>query len=441
MSVKRAIPTDMNYYKRLPLLILMVFLSKCVPVTPTSGVNYTSLTYSNKDYSSYIGMVRLFPESSNENASLENPVIALGRESLHLEFDLLEENYRNLNVRYIHCNVDWTPSDLTSIQFLNDYNEFPVNQYQYSENTQIPYVNYSVTLPSPTKSGNYLLVIYKDNDPRDILITRRFLVFEQKTEMDVQVLQSSLVSKRRVNQELQFGIRYEGLDQVNPLRDFQVVILQNHNWATQLKGLQPTLIREDQGYLEYDHFNGENNFPALKEFRFFDMRSVDFRGMNVAGVRKDTHPIRAYLTPDRSRYHQAYTQINNDLNGNYFLQNTDPNDSPLQSEYVEVHFELISEPISSGEVYVSGQLTNWNFLASNHMEYDQETRSYKGRLLLRQGYYNYLYWVYSENEPADLLEGSSFQTSNQYEILFYYRNAFNNFDELIGYKSFQAEIN
>lgn len=418
----------------IPVLFLLFTLYRCVPISPTSsGSVAKELIYSNLDYTPSVGMVRLYPALRDDQASLEFPAIALNREGLVLEFDLLEENYRSVSAKYIHCNAGWSPSHLNPIQFLDTYNQFQINDYKYSENTRIPYVNYSSQLPSPTISGNYLLVVYDQDNEDDILFTRRFLVYQQRAFIDAQIVQSSVVSQRERNHQIEFSVRYEGISNVNPIRDFQVVILQNHNWNMQLADLRPTRIQTDQNYLEYRHLNGENNFPAMNEFRFFDLRSIDYRGMHVASIEKETEKVTASIGPDKPRSNLAYTQINNDLNGNFFLQNNDPTDSELQSEYVEVYFELASEKVD-GEIYVGSLATNYNFNQDTRMHYNPETQTYQGNLLLRQGYYDYTYWVVADNAPTHAVEGSFWQTVNRYEIMFYYRNPSNNYDELIGYR-------
>lgn len=419
------------------LLWVGLALTCCVPVSYTDTSTQKTISFTDQEYENNVGMVQLHPLSSTAAGRIEYPVIELGAPGMQLEFDLLEENSTYLNARYLHCNADWTQSNLNDLEFLKVYNEFPINQYNYSANTLIPYVNYKVALPSPSKSGNYVLVVYRENNKQDVLFTRRFLVFEQRAVVEVDIAMSSNVSKRPTHQQLEFGIRYKGIQNPNPLREFKVVLLQNHNWHQPITGLQPTLIRADQNYLEYRHFSGENLFAGLNEFRFFDLRSIDFRGMNVASVTKGPNQVQAHLGLDKSRGEQAYSQLIDDLNGGYFLENRDPDDSQLQSEYVQVFFQLQTEKVD-GEVYIAGRHNNWVLGKTNRMTYDEPAQSYKGWQWMKQGYYDYFYWVKSDTEPFYTLEGSHFQASNSYEVLFYYRDPFKNYDELIGYRNLSS---
>lgn len=423
----------MNKSIALILIGLVLLFSGCVPIQTTSTYQSKRLAFDNFNYESMVGLVQVYPTSNNPNASLDYPVAKIGTKGMTLSFDLLEENYRYIQARYIHCNADWSQSTLADIQFLDSYNEFPINNYTYSSNTRIPYVQYTSVLPLPKIPGNYLIAVYNEGDEQDLLFVRRILVYEPQTTIDLNILRSDIVSKRQENQQLEFAINYRGISNPNPIQDFQVVLLQNHNWNTAIRGLQPTVTRMDQTYMEYQHFNGENNFSGLNEFRFFDIRTIDYRGINVSHIEKKPTGIEVFLQPDKSRGDLAYTQINEDINGNYFLENTDPGDVQSQSEYIEVFFNLKSEPIQ-GDVFISGFHTNWQSSPKNLMIYNTSTETYQGSLLLKQGYYNYLYWVRSDSEPPDLLEGSNFQTENNYEVLLYYRDPSKNYDQLVGYR-------
>ncbi|WP_421871442.1 type IX secretion system plug protein domain-containing protein [Marinoscillum sp.] len=403
--------------------------------TDSSSTSGKKIIYDNQDYETNIGMVQLYPNGSSPQSSIEYPTIALANQSgMRLEFDLLQKNADYVNVRMIHCTSDWKESNLNDIQFLKEYNEFAVNEYDFSQNTRTQYVKYGVNLPTPIKSGNYLLIANRDSDQSDLLFTRRFLVYDNRARIQSSIRSSNIVSKRELNQQIEFGIYFEGIENINPLNDIKVVILQNHNWNTMIDDLKPTRIRQDEGFMEYQHFNSENNFPAWNEFRFFDIRSTEFRGRNVSNIRMEDSRVQAFLGLDRSRNNLAYSQqLNDDLNGGYYLQNTDPNDSQLESEYIETHFELNSERVD-GEVYIVGRYNNWQLAEANKMVYDQALGGYKGRLLLKQGYYDYMYWTDAPDLPVTYMEGSHYQTINDYEILVYFRSPFNNYEELVGYQ-------
>lgn len=430
----------MKYQFIIFCISIIGLLNSCVPVSTSSNTYDKELIYDNVNYELNVGMVQLFPYNKNLRSDLENPAVVVNnQEGFYLQFDLFQDNYTNMNVRYIHCNRDWLPSNLADIRFLEDYNSFTINNYQYSANTREPYVQYSIRLPTPKISGNYLIVVSNTQSDRDIILSRRALVYEQSAATSGKVNMSSTVRTRDLNQQISFSISYQEFKNINPLQDIYVVLLQNHNWKVSINGLKPTLIRHDQKYLEYRHFNSENDFPGLNEFRYFDLRSIEYRGMNVLDIQKEESKISAFLGADKPRTGLAYSQLIEDLNGNYFLVNSDPGDSQLQSEYSDVYFELISEPIE-GTVYVAGNFNNWQLNSQNQMQYNDGRGSYRCKIKLKQGYYDYMYWVDSNSLKPNYLEGNHFQTGNDYEVLVYFRDPARNFDELVGYKSIKSNF-
>ena len=223
-------------------------------------------------------------------------------------------------------------------------------------------------------------------------------------------------------------------------RIYIITLLQNHRWQDALKNLKPSLIRPNDNYMEFRLLNLGNNFSGWNEFRFFDMRTLSVTGRNVGAITTLQEQVNVQLGLDRSRGGQVYTQNLRDINGNYILQNTDPGGIPLNSDYANVRFYLKSDKII-GKVYVIGRFNDWSLSDKNLMTFDDRNGVYKTNILLKQGYYDYQYLVDTTGKDPFLLEGSHFQTENDYEILVYYRRPGNVNDELIGYKRFNSRAN
>ena len=66
------------------------------------------------------------------------------------------------------------------------------------------------------------------------------------------------------------------------------------------------------------------------------------------------------------------------------------------------------------------------------MKYDEESGGYKHQLLLKQGWYNYMYWSADPLDEQEI-ERNFFETENLYEIFVYFRAMGSRGDELIGY--------
>lgn len=83
-----------------------------------------------------------------------------------------------------------------------------------------------------------------------------------------------------------------------------------------------------------------------------------------------------------------------------------------------------------------GGINDWHFDDRNRMNYDYKLGGYLCQLLLKQGYYNFMF-VTTDRETgqvsSELIEGNFWETNNIYRLYFYYYNANKGYDELIGY--------
>ena len=73
----------------------------------------------------------------------------------------------------------------------------------------------------------------------------------------------------------------------------------------------------------------------------------------------------------------------------------------------------------------------------NKMTYDASLGGYRTAILLKQAFYNYLYYVEGPDDPY-AYDGNHFQTENQYEIFVYTRPIGARADLLIGYTTLFA---
>ncbi|MEO1253940.1 MAG: type IX secretion system plug protein domain-containing protein [Bacteroidota bacterium] len=399
------------------------------------------IVFDNHEYEDIIGFARIVPVERGITKELENPVMNLGGDDqLFLSFDLLTDKFENLGAKIYHCNKDWKKSMLRDMEFLSQINNYRISEFDYSVNTVKPYINYRIALPKPIISGNYVVSVFRRANPDDILFTRRFLVVENIASIDHTVRVSTTIDKREENHQIEYSVNYGSNLLVNmPTKDVQTVLLQNHNWNTAITNISPTLIRANDGFLEFRHLDLTTNFPGWNEFRFVDLRTLNVAGRNVARVTNTGVKIISPLLLDGSRNSIPYTLNFQDINGNYVIENNDPGEDLLNADYAQALFSLKSDRIN-GEIYVVGQFNNWGLDESNRMKFTTQNgiSRYETSIDLKQGYYEYLYFVESETLPAYFFEGSHFQAENEYEILVYYRRPGNINDELIGYKRFRS---
>ena len=119
------------------------------------------------------------------------PAIAIldSDDRIRIDFDHLAEDREYFRYSLTHCNASWVPSGLVDSEFLDGFNEGVIDQYDFSRATTVHYVHYSLTIPNeqvnPKLSGNYLLKIYRESDPGEILLQCRFMLSEQTTPVRV----------------------------------------------------------------------------------------------------------------------------------------------------------------------------------------------------------------------------------------------------------------
>jgi Domain of unknown function (DUF5103) len=394
------------------------------------------LEFSDKSYEDEIRTVMLYPSVGGSRNNLRSAVAPIENQNLVLEFDDLQAERSNYYVKLINCNVDWSKSSLMDLDFLSDYNEFPITEYDLSSNVSIPYVHYYFQLPAVKLPGNYLLVVYRESDENDILLTRRFMIYSNEAAIFQDNLLQGQGTLYASNQQLNFKVNYSRLDIINPMETVHAVIRQNQRWDNVRLNVKPSFIREDKRELEYRFFDPDNQFMAGNEFRFVDFRSLNYPGQNTGRIDRSKRPFDLWVQTDKSREDQAYA-IYSDLNGNFVIENQDYRDAALSGDYVFVTFALAVSPVN-GSVYLLGAMNNWSHSAESKMSFRKDRNVYETTLLLKQGLYNYQYWVESDKKNGYQIEGSHYQTENIYEIFIYYRPFRPNADLLIGYYPIQV---
>ncbi|MCK5210594.1 MAG: DUF5103 domain-containing protein [Cyclobacteriaceae bacterium] len=426
----------MNFHKLLLISYITIIIFSVNHAASAPDGLKKNLEFIDKIYEDQIKTAILFHADDIKATPLFPAAIPIfQRIPLVLKFDELytdEADYYKAKI--IHCNLDWSPSNLSELQYLYEYNEFNVDEFEFSIATKVPYIHFTFPVPKVKLPGNYLLIVYRDMDEEDIIISKRFIVYDQKVKIIGAVELSTGVVQRRLNQQIEFVVDYTKFPIPNPYLDLHVVLRQNHRWDNAIYGLKPTMIKEDISQLDYRHFNFENNFKAGNEFRFFDIRSVHFGGRNVEKTNISETQIDAYLYFDKSRGTEPYSFIN-DLNGGFVIENSEGNNDFLESDYFNVHFFLDLKEQINENIYLCGKFTDWRYGDINKMKYIDVSGIYLCNLILKQGLYDFQYCIPGNQENPTMLEGNHFETKNEYEIIVYYKDLMLNTDVIIGYRN------
>ena len=417
-----------------------LFILAFVTLFCLQAQNYENIAFDNRTYVQGLTSIKLTPAT----APLGYPVIDLGSgEQLCLSFDDLEGNdNRYLKYTVIHCTHDWKPSDLNTFDYIDGYTEDEFTGQSYSFNTIQSYVHFKLLFPNNmlniSKSGNYLLFVY-DDTPDNPILTRRFMVKETaEAVISGNVHAASDVRYRYTGQEVDFTVNTGRNIIRDPARNLRATIMQNGRWDNAIIGLRYRYGKPGEYSFDYD--DNENSFYGSSEFRTFSIKSLRYNGDRIAAIRYDGKAYLAVVLEDIARPYGAY-QGTTTLKGKCYWENSDYS-GENREDYVLTRFSLKCDfPVTDGNIYVFGELTDWQIQDDAKLEYNPQTNYWEAELYLKQGYYNYQYvFVHDGSTEIDAtyIEGSHWETSNDYGVFVYLNDENSLYDRLIGVEFFNT---
>jgi hypothetical protein len=425
-------------------LIIILLLCTIVGFAQQEAEYYKKdfFRYENQVYKPNIRTVQLAMSSWE----FTSPIIKLNSdEKLKLDFDDMDGDIKQFSYTVIHCDMDWKPSDISPSEYIDGYQDELISDYRSSFNTVPHYTHYRLVFPTEvmkiTRSGIYLLNVFKTGSPEEVILTRRFMVFETKVEVEARVHQATIISDRNYKQEIDFTINHPGYEISNPYDDIRVVLMQNDRFDNCITKLKPLFTKQDQLVYDYDE---DNVFNAGNEFRYFNCKSLRLKTENINYFAYDSlKRMNVYLLNDESRSYKRYI-TRTDINGRY-TPLTDMGSNPeTDADYVKVHFFLPYElQAKDGNFYVFGGLSDWECQPRFKMQYDPLFRGYVLTAELKQGVYNYEYVFQKDgSKVADetLVEGNHSETENDYLILVYHRTIGVFYDQLIACKRANSNL-
>ena len=266
------------------------------------------------------------------------------------------------------------------------------------------------------------------------------MVLEEKINISTHVKRATLIDEREYKQEIDFTINHSNIYFSNPYTDLKVIIKQNNREDNYIDDLKPLFIKKDQLIYNYE---SENTFEAGNEYRHFDIKSIRYQSERIKEITEDSNSINVSLFTDISRSFEGFISIP-DINGNFIIDQQEAWNSEIEAEYVNVTFSLLdNRKITYGDLYLLGRFTDWNIKEEYKLTFNKNSRKYECSSLLKQGYYNYIYALKdnsSNKTNLTFVEGSHYQTKNEYYIYVYYREIGKNYDQLIGYIKTSSDL-
>jgi hypothetical protein len=373
---------------------------------------------------------------------LAPPILTLdGEDKLNIGFDGIGEEREYLRYSIQHCNADWTPGQLVDSEVFDGFNYADIEDYAFSRATVTHYVHYSLSLPNNDYqfriSGNYLLKVYPENDPDNILLQVRFMVQEATITINGSASSRTDIDYNASHQQLAIDINTLNTRIRDVNTDLRVVVSQNYRLDNEVTLVHPTRLMGN--HVIYEH-TPNLIFPAGNEYHRMEIINNLYPGMGTDHI--EYHPpfYHHILNLQHPRAYREY-QYDSTQHGRYFIREYNADNSDIEADYVLVLFSLDMLQIPDADVYLDGDFMLRKFNADSRMDYDASTGRYEKLLPLKQGAYNYQFLVLPSNNSGDAgkpiiasneIEGDHYQTVNEYLVRVYYRAPGDRYDRLLG---------
>ena len=390
----------------------------------------TTLQAGNKIYSPMVKTLTTIVNNDWQN----RPVMELGsRDVLHIGFDELSHDSHRYICHLTRCEADWSETtDVFESDWLQGFNDFPLDDYQNSLNTTVNYTHYEFTIPNSQcmirMSGNYRLSIFDEDNGHEKILDAEFYVVEPVVNIGLNLTTNTDIDVNKSHQQVSINLEYKDLNVIRPEDEIYTVVMQN--WNEQTARLNPAPQYTYHQGLRWEH-QRELIFDAGNEYHKFEVLDVSHPTMGIDRIGWDGKRYQAF--PFTTTVRRNYL-TDESANGAFYIRNSNRSEIAYTCDYVWVNYTL--EAPYSGEIFLQGQWTNNADATAYQMQYDANSQCYIAQVMQKQGYYSYQY-VDKDGRTA-LTEGNFFQTRNKYQVLVYYKGLGDRTWRLVGYRGLVA---
>lgn len=375
-----------------------------------------------------------------DNSAENFPVITLGgKETLELSFDDLTHEYVRYTYKIEHCDYEGNMSDEL---FDSDYlysvaDEEVIDNYQPSTNTTVLYNHYSLTIPNarmrPLLSGNYRITVADEDDEGNArkAFECYFAMVDKRVGIYAQCSTDTEIDHNDSHQQLSLRVDCSNLTLRNPNNEIKLLVMQNRRFDNAIIGVPPTA--QNGNNLLWEH-SRKLIFDAGNEYRKMEILSTRYPGMHGESVKWFAPYYHYTIMTDYPRKNYLYDE---DHNGLYVTRYEGVGNADTEADYVLAHFSLDMPQLDNKQasIYVNGRWTT-GLTSAYKMRYDDNLQQYVADILLKCGYYNYMYLCTTNDEThkgyTNPVEGNYFQTENEYDLLLYYKPTGSRYWQLVG---------
>jgi len=377
-------------------------------------------------------------QAYKNNDQTKLPILLINKKNhdkITIEFDVKANYQPNLIAVFRFCDRNWKPyNNLFLANFGKDRG--------YKFNTTIlpntvEEANYHYKGIFPTKrdfvsfpfSGNWRFYITNYSDTSLVYAAGKFYVVYTDVNLNSSITEDQIEDTDIFPTELRnvFNVTTK----FNLPSDFfsgyvnEVRIIENH------KINYPYIINRNYNTLKRQYY-----WDANRKFAF-TARDIqpgnEYRQLNFMDVNRfNSKDVSAQY--DGMEYSRFFEQGESDLNGGEILKKF----NNRYATYLNVNFSLRTPEDSYGDIYLVGAFNNWKIQKSFLMNKDSDL--YTLTVDLKRGIYDYQYVNAIENNKGEInydwlvLEGNSWDTTNEYHIFLYYNEPdLGGYDRIIGY--------
>lgn len=344
-------------------------------------------------------------------------------EWLAVSFDLLDGYPEELGYTLLYCDADWVPQEVPQGAVAEGFSEGILPASLPSEMTQTTYRHYTLRLdasssPKPRLSGNWLLRIHPRGMPGNIYIEAGFALLERHWTLSAEVSPLTPKGDYAAYQSVACVAQTKEESLLAPDKPFRLFVGQNARRDNTVFLTEPSFRSPSE--LRYEH-QCAAVFEAGNEYRAFELLSAEQSNMGVQHLIKGDPEV-ARLVPAYNRKDAAYT-TDRDANGQFVVRAPFRSyDAATTADYYEVRFTFVSPQVTKG-IFLLGDAFEALPKEERNLHYNVAGQCYEAALLLKAGYYSFLYatdeeGVFSTRET----EGSHYQTENAYTLLLYRQN-------------------
>jgi len=339
--------------------------------------------------------------------------------TLHISFDEMSHDvhFYTYTVKSLEFRDDRlvVNEGMLSSEYLRGFTTQDVTDYEHSINTSREYTHYRFDFPNEdmaiTKSGNYQLCIYEDGDPENKVAEVEFSVVEPMVAIE---------SRIRANTDVEFNGRFQQVDVDVNLQhaaisfqpsEFRVVVTQNNRLDNAVILRQPTFVEPNR--LRYIN-NKALIFEAGNEYHHFDAFSCFYAGYGIDRVFHENGDYHVVLFANEISQGQYIHEFDSD--GRFVVNAERTGDSDTEAEYMWVHWTLpVDQPWFDGALYVGGEIFQNEMSLRNRMQYDNDAKCYWLTALVKQGGYDFQYWFVPKSQMSNVKSQMSIQRSRSFD--------------------------